>query len=109
MIHQRTHPGLDVEGCFGCKISGVTFGSVPGGTRSGSAGRKAYETLKRDIEAYEGARKAGLRPDASTKAAVEKAERKAEVEERALKKLDYNRKSDFLSDLKPLKRKHGAK
>ena len=26
MKHQETHPSLNVEGCFGCKISGVKVG-----------------------------------------------------------------------------------
>ena len=34
--HQERHPGLDVEGCFGCKVAGVSFGanaSTTGGAR----------------------------------------------------------------------------
>ena len=26
MKHQETHPNLDVEGCFGCRVSGVRMG-----------------------------------------------------------------------------------
>lgn len=26
--HQETHPGLTVEGCYGCKISSVRFGGM---------------------------------------------------------------------------------
>lgn len=27
-LHRRTHPNLDVEGCFGCKAASVSFGGV---------------------------------------------------------------------------------
>ena len=32
-MHRRTHPKF-VEGCFGCKVSSISFGIVPGGYRS---------------------------------------------------------------------------
>lgn len=31
-LHHRTHP-VPVEGCFGCKIIGLSFGTVPGAYR----------------------------------------------------------------------------
>ena len=31
-LHQQTHPEF-VDGCFGCKISGISFGVVPGAYR----------------------------------------------------------------------------
>lgn len=31
-LHQRTHP-VEVPGCFGCKIVGLSFGVVPGAYR----------------------------------------------------------------------------
>jgi len=108
MIHQRTHPTLDVEDCYTCKISTVTFGAVPDGTRPASIGKKNYQQLKRDVEAYEGARKAGLRPDSSTKAGVEKLERRLESEERGLKKLGYAKKSDFEKDMQKVKLANGT-
>ena len=31
-LHQLTHPE-PVDGCFGCKVIGLSFGIVPGGAR----------------------------------------------------------------------------
>lgn len=31
-LHQRKHPE-PVDGCFGCKLTGISFGIVPGGYR----------------------------------------------------------------------------
>lgn len=28
MLHAQTHPTLDVEGCYGCKIASVRFGGL---------------------------------------------------------------------------------
>lgn len=36
-LHQRKHPDF-VEGCFGCKISGISFGVVPGAYRDTNSG-----------------------------------------------------------------------
>jgi hypothetical protein len=62
--HQETHPNLDVDGCFGCKIAGIAISSAA------MPGRKAYshginETEKRwhkDMDAYKRLRKDGLQP-----------------------------------------------
>lgn len=48
MIHRRTHPNLDVEGCFGCEVSSVKF-SIPYWMRSENL--DAVDDNKRDIEA----------------------------------------------------------
>ena len=87
MIHKRKHPEY-VEGCYGCKLTTVTLFDVETGDMRGTTKyRSSARKIQRDAEAYAGARKAGLRPEASTVEAVEKAERQAESEERALKKL----------------------
>jgi len=87
MIHRRTHPDLDVEGCFGCKIAGVSFSSIPGGTRRGGAFALSERKIKKDLEVYDRARKSGLRPESSTVEGVERAERMAESRDRAMRKL----------------------
>ena len=33
MKHRETHPNLDVEGCFGCRVAGVSFGANESTTR----------------------------------------------------------------------------
>jgi len=54
VIHQRTHPNLDVPGCFGCRISGISFGRVPGGARQGSGfDVQALESQIGSLEAAE--------------------------------------------------------
>ena len=48
MIHTNTHPNLDVEGCFACKISGVKLGV----SEKLSSEKKRESTLSKDLDAY---------------------------------------------------------
>lgn len=89
MKHYETHPEY-VEGCFGCKLTTIALFDVETGDFRGTTRhRHSARKIKRDVEAYEKARKAGLRPESSTVEGVEKAEKRAESEERALKKLGF--------------------
>lgn len=64
MKHAETHPTLDVEGCFGCRIAGVAFGA----NSSTSQGAKVSEIVKtergwnKDMDAYKRLRREGLQP-----------------------------------------------
>lgn len=64
MKHAETHPTLDVEGCFGCRIAGVSFGA----NSSTSQGSKVAEIVKtergwnKDMDAYKRLRREGLQP-----------------------------------------------
>lgn len=98
MIHRRTHPEY-VEGCFGCKISTVAVFEMTG---QAAQQRTRNRQWHRDVDAYKRARKSGLRPTASTTQAVEKAERQAESEARALKKLGVNKLEEAQTDWKGL-------
>jgi hypothetical protein len=63
---QRTHPGADVPGCFGCRVSGVQVATAP----TNDARRAAYEGQHAwaaefhngDREAYRRLRQQGLQP-----------------------------------------------
>jgi len=62
--HQEDHPYLDVEGCFACKISGVSFGANASTTR-GSEVAKINQRAKnwdKDMPAYKRLRQEGLQP-----------------------------------------------
>jgi hypothetical protein len=59
VIHQRTHPGLDVSGCFGCKIATVNLPtaalamerdgrSVTGGDTTREYVRRMFEKRRAD-------------------------------------------------------------
>lgn len=55
MKHAETHPSLDVEGCYGCKIAGVKFGGLyrmandrREGVTQKDRGREIIEAAKRD-------------------------------------------------------------
>lgn len=55
MKHAETHPSLDVEGCYGCKIAGVKFGGLARfahdraeGVTQKDRGREIIESAKRD-------------------------------------------------------------
>lgn len=84
---ERIHPEY-VEGCYGCKIGGVSFGSVPGGTRPGSARLSFQRSFDQDMNAYREARRHGLRPDRVSKEAVRKAEQRQEILGRAKEKVE---------------------
>lgn len=64
MKHQETHPNLDVEGCFGCRVAGISFGVNPSTTN----GAKVTEINQRaknwdkDMPAYKRLRKNGIQP-----------------------------------------------
>lgn len=64
MKHAEVHPDLNVEGCFGCKVAGVSFGSNSTTTR----GRRVAEINQtarnwdKDMPAYKRLRKNGLQP-----------------------------------------------
>lgn len=68
MKHQEVHPGLDVEGCFGCRISHVRIApSAAPSRRAGSmvASTNAKEVkLDKDLDAYKRLRQDGLQPKA---------------------------------------------
>jgi hypothetical protein len=64
MKHQETHPFLDVEGCFACRVAGISFGSNPSTTR-GAEVAKINERAKnwdKDMPAYKRLRKNGIQP-----------------------------------------------
>lgn len=84
MKHRETHPNLDVEGCFGCKISGVQVSSAatPTRRRENDAINRKEKRWDRDMDAYKRLRKDGLQPphiDGSAKIEA-RAEHKFQVE-----------------------------
>lgn len=100
MIHHRKHPAY-VEGCYGCKLTSVAIFPPEGGTSDVARYRQSAREVAKDIEAYSGAKKNGLRPPTSTRKGVEKAERQAESEERALKKLGVKSLDEAKADWTP--------
>lgn len=86
MIHRRVHPNLDVEGCFGCKVSGlaVAASATPsrrGGARAATINQKD-KVLDKDLDAYKRLRQEGLQPRAidGSAAAESRAEHKWQIE-----------------------------
>lgn len=64
MKHRETHPDLNVEGCFGCKISAVRMGPNSTTTR-GSRVAQSIATEKnwsKDMPAYKRLRDQGYQP-----------------------------------------------
>lgn len=62
--HQETHPDLNVDGCFGCKIAGISISSAAMPVRKSNSHR-INETEKqwhKDMDAYKRLRKDGLQP-----------------------------------------------
>lgn len=65
-IHQRrTHPEY-VEGCFGCKISTVRFGTVPGGNKDQREGITRGRRREKGLNRYRELRQAGEQPSGTT-------------------------------------------
>jgi len=80
MKHRReTHPAFR-DGCFGCRISGIAFSSVPGGTKAGSANLAVEKDFAKGLDGYKNAKNNGLQPNAPTVRAVRVAEAKAEAQ-----------------------------
>ena len=64
MKHMETHPNLDVEGCFGCRVAGISFGANPsttGGQQVAEINKRA-SNWEKDMPAYKRLRKNGLQP-----------------------------------------------
>lgn len=64
MIHQRKHPNLDVEGCFGCKVAHTSFGSNSTTSRGGRVSEieSTERRWAKDMDAYKRLRRDGLQP-----------------------------------------------
>lgn len=84
MKHAETHPTLNVEGCFGCKIASTSFGSNSTTTRGAVVAQteRTARNWDKDMPAYKRLRKNGLQPkQIDGSAEIEKrAETKVEVE-----------------------------
>jgi hypothetical protein len=64
MKHRETHPNLDVEGCFACRISHVRVSGAATPTRHKVAELSAKEkVLDKDLDAYKRIRQTGGQPD----------------------------------------------
>ena len=63
MKHTETHPTLDVEGCFACRISHVRMAGAAMPTRQNVAELTSKEKkLDKDLDAYKRIRKTGGQP-----------------------------------------------
>jgi hypothetical protein len=64
MKHQETHPNLDVEGCFGCRIAGVRMGMNTTTTRGAKVAEvnTTERNWNKDMPAYKRLRANGLQP-----------------------------------------------
>ncbi len=86
MKHQETHPNLDVEGCFGCRVAGISFGANSTTTKGASVAEinQRAKNWDKDMPAYKRLRKNGLQPKSIDGAAAleSKAETPAQVEGR---------------------------
>jgi len=85
--HLERHPE-PVEGCFGCRVIGISFGSVPGGTRPGSFAKNHERKFARDMDAYREAKRNGEQPDQVSREGVLKKQQQVETLDRARKKLE---------------------
>lgn len=86
MKHQETHPNLDVEGCFGCRVAGISFGANTTTTKGQSVAEinQRAKNWDKDMPAYKRLRKNGVQPKSIDGAAAleAKASTVAEVESR---------------------------
>jgi len=64
MKHRETHPGLDVEGCFGCRVSQVRMGTNTTTTRGAKVAEvtQTERNWNKDMPAYKRLRADGLQP-----------------------------------------------
>jgi hypothetical protein len=77
MKHRETHPNLDVEGCFGCRVAGVRMGVNTTTTRGARVAEvnTTERNWNKDMPAYKRLRANGLQP--------KKIDGAAEVEKKA--------------------------
>ena len=63
MKHRETHPTLDIEGCFACRISHVRVSGAAMPTRQNVSSMNGKEKqLDKDLDAYKRIRKTGGQP-----------------------------------------------
>jgi len=80
-----------VPGCFGCKIGTVGFGTVPGASIDSKNQHSVIRQREKDLDRYREKRRAGERPDGTTKKAMDASEKKQDLFERRESDLrDYN-------------------
>jgi hypothetical protein len=62
--HRETHPDLNVEGCFGCRVANVRMGANTTTTRGGKVDEinRTEKAWNRDMPAYKRLRQDGLQP-----------------------------------------------
>ena len=64
MKHAETHPTLDVDGCFACRVSHVRMSGSAMPTRNNVQDMNRKErVLDRDLDAYKRIRKSGGQPE----------------------------------------------
>jgi len=64
MKHRETHPNLDVEGCFACRIAHVAISGSALPTRQEVAEMNRKErALDKDLDAYKRIRQTGGQPE----------------------------------------------
>lgn len=84
--HRETHPNLDVDGCFGCRIAGLAIAASATPTRRGGARAATInqkdKMLEKDLDAYKRLRQEGLQPQAidGSAAAESRAEHSWQIE-----------------------------
>ena len=64
MKHREIHPNLDVEGCFGCRIAGVSFAasSMPSRKQDNNRIEATERQWSKDMDAYKRLKQDGLEP-----------------------------------------------
>lgn len=63
MKHRETHPNLDVEGCFACRVSHFRVSGAATPTRHNVSELNSKERqLDKDLDAYKRIRKTGGQP-----------------------------------------------
>ena len=64
MKHREVHPTLDVEGCFGCRIAGVSFAasSMPSRKQDNNRIEATERQWSKDMDAYKRLKQDGLQP-----------------------------------------------
>ena len=64
MKHAETHPSLDVDGCFACRVNHVRMSGSAMPTRKNVQELNRKErVLDRDLDAYKRIRKSGGQPE----------------------------------------------
>lgn len=99
-IHQRLKHSKYVEGCFGCKASTLSFGTVPGAAKDERTKVGFAREMEHNLKRYEERKAAGETPSGITKRSRKQDAYKHHLAEKHLSSLADDNAPETMSQIK---------